>query len=262
LERAAAFIDSSFLDAGYRPQSQWYNVGTSRCRNLAAEVRGTGRPEEVVIVGAHYDTVPDSPGADDNASGVAAVLALARSFAGTRPARTLRFVGFVNEEPPYFWRSEMGSLVYAKKCRQDGDRVTAMLSIESVGYYSMSLASQRYPVGLGLIYPARGDFVAFIGNLLSRSLVHHAIKAFRGTAALPSLGASVPNSVRGAGWSDHWSFWQQGFAGIEVTDTALYRNPYYHTSEDTPARLNYDRLARFTWAMRAVIEELASYRAR
>jgi hypothetical protein len=98
--------------------------------------------------------------------------------------------------------------------------------------------------------------VAFIGNVL---LVHDSIQAFRGTSALPSLGAAVPSAVRGAGWSDHWSFWQQGFEGIEVTDTALYRNPYYHTPEDTPDRLDYSRLARFTWAMRAVIEQLANH---
>jgi Zn-dependent M28 family amino/carboxypeptidase len=257
LEEAAQFIDSSLRAAGYRPQSQWYNIGSAKCRNIEAEIRGAGRPGEVVIVGAHYDSAPESPGADDNASGVAAMLALARSFAGTRPARTLRFVGFTNEEPPYFWRDEMGSLVYAKKCRRQGDRVVAMLSIESVGFYSTSPASQHYPAGLSLLYPSTGDFVAFVGNILSRSLVHETLRVFRGAGALPSVGAAVPNAIPGAGWSDHWSFWQQGFPGIEITDTALYRNPYYHTPQDTPDRLDYDRLTRFTWAMQAVIGQLS-----
>ena len=121
LEAAATFIDRSLQASGYQPVSQSYNVGGIACRNIEAGIRGVERPQEVVILGAHYDTVPDSPGADDNASGVATVLALARHFAGARPARTLRFVAFANEEPPYFWTDDMGSLVYAKKCKQAGE---------------------------------------------------------------------------------------------------------------------------------------------
>jgi Zn-dependent M28 family amino/carboxypeptidase len=245
---------------GYRPVSQWYSVGGRRCRNIEVEVRGTDQSGEVVVIGAHYDSVPGSPGADDNASGVAVMLALARSFAGTRPARTLRFVGFANEEPPYFWSDDMGSVVYAKKCREHGDRVVAMLSIESVGFYSTSPKSQRYPAGLGFLYRSTGDFVAFVGNVSSRPLVHEVLRTFRSAGALPSIGAAVPNAVPGAGWSDHWAFWKQGFAGIEITDTAPYRNPYYHTPGDTPNRLDYDHLARFTWAMQAVVRELANPR--
>jgi hypothetical protein len=258
LEAAATFIDRSLEAAGYRPESQSYKVGDIACRNIEAAIRGVGRPQEIVILGAHYDTVPESPGADDNASGVATVLALARRFAGTRPVRTLRFVAFANEEPPYFWTGDMGSLVYAKKCKQAGDHVVAMCSIESAGFYSNLPFSQHYPAGLGLFFPATGNFVAFVGNLLSRPLVHTALKAFRGAAALPSVGAAVPNIVPGAGWSDHWSFWQQGFPGIEITDTAPYRNPSYHTPADTPERLDYGRMARFAWAMQTVVERLAN----
>jgi hypothetical protein len=256
LEQAARFIESSFRSAGCEPKSQWYKVGNVSCRNVECEIRGATRPGEVVIVGAHYDSVPESPGADDNASGVAAVLALAREFAGAKPARTLRFMGFANEEPPYFWHEAMGSRVYAKRCRQQGDRVTAMLSIESVGFYSTVAKSQKYPAGLGLLYPSTGNFVAFVGNVFSRSLVHETLRTFRSVPTLPSLGAAVPNAVPGVGWSDHWSFWQEGFPGIEITDTAPYRNPYYHTAMDTPERLDYGRLARLTWGLRRVIGEL------
>jgi Zn-dependent M28 family amino/carboxypeptidase len=154
----------------------------------------------------------------------------------------------------------MGSLVYAKKCRERGDRVVAMLSIESVGFYSTSPKSQRYPAGLGFLYRSTGDFVAFVGNVSSRPLVHEVLGTFRSTGALPSIGAAVPNAVPGAGWSDHWSFWKQGFAAIEITDTAPYRNPYYHTPYDTPNRLDYDHLARFTRAMQPVVRELANPR--
>jgi Zn-dependent M28 family amino/carboxypeptidase len=153
----------------------------------------------------------------------------------------------------------MGSEVYAKRCRAAGDHVRAMLSIESVGFYSDSSSSQHYPVGLGLFYPAVGNFVAFVGNLRSRPLVHETLRAFRNTEALPSMGAAIPNAVPGAGWSDHWSFWQQDFPGIEITDTALYRNPNYHTPEDTADRLDYDRMARFTQAMKAVMRKLADH---
>jgi len=135
LEEAAQFIDTSVRKAGYPPQSQWYRTGGAKCRNLEVEIRGASRPEEIVIVGAHYDSAPDSPGADDNASGVAAMLALARYFAPAKPLRTLRFVGFANEEPPYFWTEEMGSLVYAKRSRERGEHILAMLSLESVGVY-------------------------------------------------------------------------------------------------------------------------------
>lgn len=262
LYQAAAFIEASLTGAGYAVRSQSYQATGTPCRNIAVEIRGTAHPAEIVVVGAHYDTVPGSPGADDNASGVATTLALARHFARTNPARTLRFVAFVNEEPPYFWTAEMGSLVYAKECRRRGERIEAMLSMESVGYYSASPSSQHYPPAMRGLFPSTGDFVAFVGNVGSGALVRETVGAFRRTAALPSEGAALPNAIPGVGWSDHWSFWQQGYPGIEVTDTAPYRNPYYHTPKDTPEKLDYDRLARLTAAMYEVVAELASSAAR
>jgi hypothetical protein len=260
LEAAATFIDESLRAAGYQPRSQIYSVGTTTSRNIEAGIRGIERAGEVVIVGAHYDTVPGSPGADDNASGVATMLALPRSLAEARLGRTLRFVAFANEEPPYFQQAEMGSLVYAKKCRQAGERLVAMLSVESVVFYSDAFTSQQYPAGLGLFYPSTGNFVAFVENLGSRSLVHKTLGAFRGARALPSMGAALPNAIPGVGWSDHWSFWQEGFPGIEITDTAPFRNPYYHSSGDTPDKLDYVRLTRFTGAMVTVVRRLTDGR--
>jgi hypothetical protein len=258
LDQAAAFIFDSMSTAGYQPMSQWYSIGGRQCRNVESVVGGSDRAREVVVIGAHYDSVAGSPGADDNASGVAVMLALARRFAGAHPHRTLRFVAFANEEPPYFMTDQMGSLVYAKRCKERGDRIVGMLSIESVGFYSNSAASQRYPMGLGLLYRSTGDFVAFVGNLRSRPLVHQVLRTFRGAEALPSLGAALPNAVPGAGWSDHWSFGEQGFAGIEITDTAPYRNPFYHTPGDTPDVLKYENMARFAWAMQAVVGDLSN----
>jgi Iap family predicted aminopeptidase len=257
LEAAADYIQHEFQTSGYAPRSRPYRVGGYICRNIEAELRGTVHPDEIVVVGAHYDTVPGSPGADDNASGVAAVLAFARGFAQSPASRTMRFVAFANEEPPWFWKAEMGSLVYAKECRARHDGIVAMLSIESIGFYSDAPHSQTYPAGLGFLYTATGNFVAFIGNVGARPLVHQAIGDFRAASALPSLGAAAPNAIPGVGWSDHWSFWHEGYPGIEVTDTALYRNPYYHTPADTPDRLDYPRMARFVTAMRKVIWNLA-----
>jgi hypothetical protein len=255
LEQAAAFIEATLASAGYRVEAQPYNVGGTICRNLAAEIHGTSREAGIVVVGAHYDTVPGSPGADDNSSGMAVTLALARHFAHSRPLRTLRFVAFVNEEPPYFQTAEMGSLVYAKQCRRRGERIEAMLSMESVGYYS---ATQQYPLAIRGLFPPRGDFIAFVGNLSSASLVRAAAGAFRRSVDLPAEEAVLPEELEGVGWSDHWSFWRQGYPALEITDTAPYRNPFYHLPGDKPETLDYSRLARLTAGMYEVVAALAN----
>src|SRR6266566_783992 len=147
LNAAADFIEGSFSRAGLRPRRDSYEVRGQACHNIEAEIPGT-RPN-VVLIGAHYDSVFGSPGANDNGSGVAALLALARRFTGTHNTRTLRFVAFVNEEPGHFQTAQMGSFVYAARCRQRGDRISAMISLETIGYYSNKPGSQHYPL-LGL----------------------------------------------------------------------------------------------------------------
>ena len=151
----------------------------------------------------------------------------------------------------------MGSLVYAQRSKQRNEKIVSMISIETVGYYSNEPRSQRYPSMLGFFFPSVGNFVAFVGNFYSRPLVHEALKSFRTATSLPTEGATLPASTPGVGWSDHWSFWRQGYPGIEITDTALYRNPYYHTAMDTPGKLDYDNLARFTSGMRAVVAQFS-----
>ena len=227
--------------------------------NLEAVLQGGAKAHEVVVVGAHYDTAAGGPGADDNASGVASMLAIARALAASHhaPARTIRFVAFVNEEPPYFWNAEMGSLVYAKACKARGDAIVAMLSLETLGYYRDEPGSQKYPPIVSSFYPDRGDFVAFVGNLGSRGVVHDAIRTFRGAEAFPSEGATLPSFVTGVGWSDQWSFWQVGYPGVMVTDTAPFRNPHYHQMSDRPDTLDYARLARVTEGLVAVVKKLA-----
>lgn len=254
---AADYIDESFEAAGYTVDRQRYEIDGKAFDNVEVERKGTKRPNEIVLVGAHYDSVPGSPGANDNGSGVAAVLALARAFAGQNPARTLRFVAFVNEERPFAHTPRMGSVVYAKRSRERGEWVEAMLSLETMGYFSDRPASQLYPSVLRWVYPSQGDFIAFVGNWSSRRLVYRAIETFRREATLPSEGGALPEGLPGVGWSDHWAFWQEGYPAIMLTDTAPFRYPAYHTPQDTPDQIDYGRLARVVAGLEPVITELA-----
>jgi hypothetical protein len=256
LARAADYLDAALAGAGYRVRRQTYQVAGQPCHNLEVERPGASRAGEVVVVGAHYDTVIGSPGANDNASGTAALLVLARRFADRTVPRTLRFVAFVNEEL-YFQQPEMGSLVYARALRERGDRVVTMISLETIGYYSDEPGSQRYPPPLGLLYPSTGNFLGFVGNVGSGAEVRAALAAFRRHARFPSEGAAVPSILPGVSWSDHWAFWQAGYRALMVTDTAPYRYPWYHAPGDTPDRLDYDRLARVVAGLEATLAELA-----
>ncbi len=259
LSRAAEFLENSLGEAGYEVRRQGFQVGGKECVNLEVEITGTEKPEEIIVVGAHYDTVPGSPGANDNGTGVVAVLALARAFAEAEIARTLRFVAFVNEEPPYFQTAQMGSLVYAKECREQDENIVAMFSLETIGYYSDEENSQDYPFPLSLFYPTTGNFIGFVGNLASRGLVRDGVGSFRKQVEFPCEGAAVPGGIPGVGWSDHWAFWHEGYPAVMVTDTAPFRYPYYHTAEDTIDKIRFDRLARVVRGLEKVLRDLKGY---
>jgi Zn-dependent M28 family amino/carboxypeptidase len=224
------------------------------------ELRGSAKPEEIVVIGAHYDSVYGSPGANDNASGVAALVALARAARGKGFARTVRFVAFVNEEPPYFQRGAMGSQHYAKEAKRRGEKVVAMMSLETIGCYSDAAGSQSYPAPFSFFYPTTGNFIGFVGNLGSRRLVRQAIGAFRETTQFPSEGVAAPSFIPGISWSDQWSFWEEGYDGIMVTDTALFRYAEYHTARDRPGILDYERLARVVAGLERVLDTMAGAR--
>ena len=242
--------------AGLQPRRDTYELNGQACHNIEAEIRGN-RPE-IVVIGAHYDSVFGSPGANDNGSGVAALLALARRFAGKQTEQTLRFVAFVNEEPFYFQSKQMGSFVYASRCKARGDQISAMISLETIGYFSDAPGSQIYPApGLGLFYPSTGNFIGFVGNVRSRALVRRAIGLFRQQAKLPSEGAALPSFIPGVGWSDQWAFWQHGYPGIMITDTAPFRYPHYHEATDTPDKLDYDRFTLVVSGVEKMIEGLS-----
>jgi len=273
LNAAADFIEDSFSRAGLRTRRDSYDTGGQPCHNIEAEIPGSQQgaavssPPPIVVIGAHYDSVFGSPGANDNGTGVAATLALAQRFAAREterhpprraPNKTLRFVAFVNEEPPYFLSGEMGSQVYARRCKERGDKISAMISLETIGYFSDAPNSQTYPSpGLGLFYPKVGNFIGFVSNVKSRALLRRVITLFRKHAKIPSEGASLPSFIPGVGWSDQWSFWQHGYPAIMVTDTAPFRYPYYHSSNDTPDKLDYDRFTLVVRGMEKVVQELA-----
>jgi hypothetical protein len=244
LENAARYVERELASAGYAVRREEYRSRAVPVRNLVVEIAGASRPGEIVVVGAHYDSVAGAPGANDNGSGVAAVLELAHALRGWRPARTWRLVAFVNEEPPFFTTGEMGSRVHVAAARARGERIVAMYSLETIGWYSDSPGSQHYPFPFSWFYPDRGDFLAFVGNLASRALLHATVSAFREHGGFPSEGVAAPAFIPGVDWSDHGSFWAAGYPAIMVTDTALYRYPHYHTAQDTPDKVDYERLAR------------------
>jgi Zn-dependent M28 family amino/carboxypeptidase len=225
---------------------------------LEAEIRGDTKPNEIVVIGAHYDSVVNCPAANDNGSGVAAVLALARRQAGQAVGRTLRFVAFANEEPPYFQTEQMGSWVYARRCRRRDEQVTAMFSLETIGCFSDAPKSQHYPPPFGLLYPSTGNFIAFVGNSKSAPLVRQAVATFRDNEPFPSEGGALPNAIPGVGFSDHWSFWQEGYPALMVTDTAMYRYPHYHESTDTVDKIDFDKMARVVRGLASVIDSLCN----
>ncbi len=248
---AADFIETSLREAGYDPERQTFDAGC----NIDAELRGS---EEIIVVGAHYDTVRGSPGADDNGSGVAALLALARHFARAPQKRTLRFVAFANEEAPHFGTAAMGSLQCAQRSHDRQEKIVAMFSLEAIGYFTDAPRSQQYPSMLHFLYPPVGDFIAFVSNFRSSALLRRSMHQFRKHARVPSESGALPEMISGVAWSDQWSFWRFGYPAVMVTDTALFRNPHYHSGSDTPETLDYDRLALVVEGLTRMIEGLAS----
>ncbi|HXM81498.1 MAG TPA: M28 family peptidase [Burkholderiales bacterium] len=242
LDTAAKYIEAAFGAS----ESQYFDSGGRKVRNIQTKKSAS------IVVGAHYDTVPGSPGADDNASAVAVLIELA---AMNLP---VRFIAFANEEVPYFMGPEMGSFVSAKRSRERGENLRAMFSLEMLGYYRDAPGSQHYPAPLGFFYPDRGDFIAFVGDLGARDLVRKSVSLFRKHASFPSEGVAAPGIIPGVTWSDHWSFRSHGYPAIMVTDTAFYRYPHYHLPSDTPEKLDYERMARVTLGLAAMFGELAN----
>lgn len=266
LDEAAAWIEARMAQAGYRPLRQSYELSGiamsryagQRAENLIAKLPGMKRTGEIVVIGAHYDTVLGSPGANDNASAIAVLLALAERFADQPQRRAVRFVAFVNEEPPFFLSRDMGSYAFASHSRALREQITAMIAMDGLGYYSTEPGSQHYPApGLRWRYPDTASFISFVTRVRDRRLLRQALSAFRKHATVPSEGAILPRFVPGVSWSDHWSFWQHAYPALLVTDTLPFRDPCYHTPLDTPDRLDFGRMAGVAEGLADVVARLA-----
>lgn len=261
LEATIAYITREFADAGYDVTRQEYPADEHTGINLIVEIPGSHRADEIIVVGAHYDTVTTTPGADDNASAVAALLECARMLRNSRPRRTIRFVAFACEEPPHFYTETMGSQVYARACRARNDHIIGMLCLEMLGYYSTEPGSQRVPAELPRwlrpFLPRRGDFLAAVGNLRSWRLCWTFRRGFKRAIRFPLFSIALPELVTPIRLSDNSSFWDVGYRALMLTDTSFLRNPHYHEPTDTPETLDYERLTSATIGIAGAITHLA-----
>ncbi|MBI4668915.1 MAG: M28 family peptidase [Elusimicrobia bacterium] len=293
LNQARDYIAAQFQSLGFKPEIQefkskdmsmiddgtaFYNIEVRLSPHPALSpalqsseggdrARGPGRHKgrgiekegraEVLIIGAHYDSAPGTPGADDNASGTAVLLELARSFKGRQFSKEIRLVAFSTEEPPSFFTSNMGSYHYARRLKEQGAKVFGMISLEMVGYFNLEPGSQLYPPPLSFFYPKTGNFVGLVGNLKSRKFMKDCAKAWRAGSDFPLETAALPFFISAASLSDHYNFQKEGWPGLMLTDTAFYRNPHYHENTDTPDKLDYERMARVLEALTQTVVSLA-----
>lgn len=244
LTAARQYIFSSLKEMGYTPILQDFSYQGKVFSNVIVTLPGNAKPEEVVVVGAHYDTVAGTPGADDNASSVAVLLEMCRLLKDYSPDRMLKLVFFTLEEPPVFRSESMGSFVYAREARDRQEAISAMISLEMLGYYGDAEGGQSFPLPLmSLIFPSTPNFIAVVGNLSSRGLVNAAAASLRKGGGVPVETLSTVGFVPGVDFSDHLSFWKMGYPAVMITDTAFYRNPNYHTAADKIDTLDFGRLA-------------------
>jgi hypothetical protein len=266
LGRARDYVAGTLASYGYAVRRESYESRGKTCENVIAELPGSdpALDNEILVVGAHYDSALGTPGADDNASGVAVLLELARELKEHPGARTIRFVAFSTEEAFIFqglsdaerWRS-MGSYHHAQRARERGEAIVGMVSLEMMGTFSDEAGSQDGPPVIRWFYPKQGNFALVVGDLRSRGLVQ-ALKRGMAAGALPVRGASLPRFVPGIADSDHRSFWDAGFPAVMITDTAFYRNSHYHRAGDTGEKLDYRRMSEATAGLAEALKRLAA----
>jgi hypothetical protein len=258
LRATTEWAESQFMSYGLEVSEQPYKVDGVTFKNVEGTLSGSTNRKDILIVCAHYDTVFGAPGANDNGSGCASVVELARLLAYTKPKCTIRFVLFGTEEPPYFSTKEMGSYFYAARCKERGEKILGVIVMETLGYYTDEPKSQHYPALLAPAMPDTGNFIGFIANQPSKQFVSQCLGTFRRTTQFPSQGVAAPEWLNGVDWADQYWFWKLGYPGIMITDTALYRYPYYHTPQDTPDKLSYGPFARVVGGMEQVIGKISS----
>lgn len=256
LDRAGAYIAEELKQAGGVVSEQGYRVENRSYRNVIARF-GPDTPERIVV-GAHYDAFSALPGADDNASGVAGLIELARLLGAQPPSLRIDLVAFSTEEPPYFGTTGMGSSVHALSLQKENVRVRAMLSLEMIGYFSDERGSQHFPAGLlSVFYPSTGNFIGVVGRISDGLLARRVKSAMSGAAPLPVYSISAPSVIPGVDFSDQLNYWRAGYSAVMITDTAFYRNLNYHTAHDTPEKLDYKRMAMVVEGVYAAVTELS-----
>ena len=258
LRQCEDWIRQKWESQGYVVKKYTYSVKGKEYSNLEIEIKGRITPAEIIIISAQYDTLPDSPGANNNGSGVAILFQLSQLLRKHTPDRTLRLLNFVNEEDPFFGTEMMGSYQYAKRSHQLREDIKVMLSLDALGVYKNEPNSQRLPFPFSLFYPDRGNFLAFIGNFPSRKYMVEVSKGFKKGSSFPIEVGVAPEWAEGAAWSDHSSFWKFGYPGIMVTDTGGFRSPYHTTKEDTMEKLNFEAMSRIVIGMYACAVHLTS----
>ena len=252
LARTAAYIEEQFKEAGAQVSIQDVVVDETRYKNVVARF-GPERGR-LLVIGAHYDSHGGTPGADDNASGIAGLLELAHLLGKSAPGRPVELVAYTLEEPPHFRSPHMGSVWHARALKAEGRDVELMLSLEMIGYFSDSPGSQAYPLAaMKLAYPDRGNFIALVGQFGDFGLSRSVKAAMSGASDLPVYSLNAPAFVQGVDFSDHRSYWAQGFPALMVTDTAFMRNQNYHRPGDTFDKLDYKRMAMVVQSVYAVV---------
>ncbi|SDM85579.1 M28 family peptidase [Polaromonas sp. JS666] len=256
LEGAAAYLESQLARLGFKVESQRFTAEGRPYRNLVVKLGPD--TADVTVVGAHYDVAGEQPGADDNASGVAGLLELARLLKGQSFRQRVELVFYTNEEPPFFRTPHMGSAIHARSLAESGKRASLMLSLECIGYFSDEPGSQEHPVRLlNAIYPTTGNFISLVGFYQDGDVARQVKAAMKSASDLPVYSINAPGFVVGVDFSDHLNYWHEGYVGMMVTDTAFYRNKAYHTPQDTADRLDYGRMAKVVEGVRAVVMQHA-----
>ena len=256
LDRTASFIHEQFEKKSDSVEDQPFSTSHFPVRNV--RVFFGPDTDERVVIGAHYDVAGPYPGADDNASGVAGLLELARLLEDEDLPLKVELVSYPLEEPPYFYTRKMGSFVHANSLKEQGIKVRAMIALEMIGYFKDEPGSQTYPLFLlRPFYPSRGNFIAVVGKLFQRKIVRTVRKAMRDATPLPVESINAPRLLPGVALSDHLNYWWAGYQAVMITDTAFYRNPNYHTALDTADTLDYKRMAQVVEGVRAAIATLS-----
>lgn len=257
LNEAARYIEKTFRSYGCAVKKQAFIYKGNTYYNVIAEVQGLNpAKDEILVIGAHYDSAVGTPGADDNASGVAGMLELARLSMQQRPERTIRFVAFSLEEMPAFGTENMGSYVYARSLKNEGAKVYGMIALEMIGYFCDEDGCQNYPPILGWFRPKKGNYIILVGDLSSRGVTKQIGMSFARESDLPMESLNTFSWVTGVDFSDHRNFWHFGYNALMITDTSFYRYGYYHEKEDTPEKLDYKRMAALITGLHKTVKPL------